>query len=100
MTTREDGTTSPTSSEPPQMAAHHPLLDRPAKDPSADLGAAGFGDANTLDFRSEQHARRFWSSYLGLGFLILAGESGATLIYCVLTPSGPHRVALTDRKST
>ena len=83
------------SSEPPQMAAHHRLLGRPAKDPSADLGAAGFGDANTLDFRSEQHARRFWSSYLGLGFLILAGESGATLIYCVLTPSGPHRVALT-----
>lgn len=37
--------------------------------------------------------RRFWRSYIRLGFAVLAGESAATLAY-LLTTSGPHRGAL------
>jgi diguanylate cyclase (GGDEF)-like protein len=36
----------------------------------------------------------FWSSYLGVGFVVLAGESLAAAAYFLITPEGPHRGAL------
>jgi diguanylate cyclase (GGDEF)-like protein/PAS domain S-box-containing protein len=36
----------------------------------------------------------FWSSWIRLCFVVLAGEAAAALAYFVLTPKGPHRSGL------
>jgi diguanylate cyclase (GGDEF)-like protein len=36
----------------------------------------------------------FWRVYLGVGFVVLAGESLAATAYFLVTPRGPHRGAL------
>lgn len=46
-------------------------------------------DAYVMDGRI-----RFWRSYIRLGFAILSGESAATLVYLIASPSGPHRALL------
>jgi peptidoglycan/LPS O-acetylase OafA/YrhL len=37
---------------------------------------------------------RFWTHYMHVAFIVLAAESMAVLVYCLLSPSDPNRRAL------
>jgi GGDEF domain-containing protein len=52
------------------------------------------GNAVVADFDGHAHTQRFWSSVLQVGLFVLAGETIATMIYCALTPHGPHRIVI------
>lgn len=43
---------------------------------------------------SDHHVAEFWRSFMLFGFGVLGGESIATLLYLMLTPSGQHRGAI------
>lgn len=38
--------------------------------------------------------QRFWKRYMGVSFIVLAGESAGAFAYFLLSPTGPHRLAL------
>jgi diguanylate cyclase (GGDEF)-like protein len=45
----------------------------------------------SVDLSRFAHATLFWTTYIRLGFGILAGESAGVIVYLFVSPSGPHR---------
>lgn len=48
----------------------------------------------SFDFGRDRDEQRFWDFYLRSSFIVQAGESAGVLGYLLLSPNGPHRLAL------